>query len=103
MRSEAWLLACSGLLLLLCSGCSAPGSEWVPPPTTHLRSGTYAAYDMPQPGPPDRGKRFPHLDGYSFALELSREQGTARVSYRRDGHDVVEVWRIKNVSIGGFS
>jgi hypothetical protein len=83
-------LVLSVLLLGSCEGAMPPGRC---PPTAELTSGLYVSNgDGRWQG--GSGQPHPHDNRQPKTLRLDREAGRAQISYRRDGQEVVEVWRL---------
>lgn len=72
------------------------------PPYGELRSGTYQSDGRGrwQGGP---GQPLPHDDHQPKVLRLDRADGRLRVTYQRNGQEVVETWRVVPRSGGDAS
>jgi len=82
------MLVASALFLGSCQG-EAPAAC---PPAGPLVSGAYLSSGIGT-WQATQGS-FPHDNDQPKVLQLDREAGRVRITYRRDGQEVVETWRL---------
>jgi hypothetical protein len=81
------------LSVLLLGSCEGGTPRATCPPSAELTSGLYlSGGDGRWQGGP--GQPHPHDNHQPKTLRLDREAGRAQITYRRDGQEVVEVWRL---------